>query len=227
MATDRANFEAETAWAFDDADDVAVMERPTNKGQKFPAEVYTAEEVQRLVKACSTRASTGIRNRALITVLYRGGLRLSEALDLLPKDLDRASGMVRILHGKGDKARTIGLDDGAFAVVERWLDVREKLGIGARRPVFCTLKGEPIETAYIRALLPRLGVKAGIEKRVHAHGLRHSAACGMASEGIDVRVISDALGHQNVSTTDRYLRHLQPQAVVNAMRARQFNVEGE
>lgn len=194
--------------------------------RKLPAEVYTPDEIARLVKACSTKAKTGIRNRALIITLYRGGLRLSEALSLFPKDLDRSAGTARVLHGKGDKSRTIGLDDGAFTAIERWLDAREKLGIGARSPVFCTLKGEPIFTAYIRALLPRLARKAGIAKRVHAHGMRHTHAVELASEKVDLLTISAQLGHANISTTDTYLRHLAPQRVIEAMRARTFNLEG-
>ena len=86
---------------------------------KFPVEVLTELEVRWLIEACSNRAPTGIRNRALIAVLYRGGLRLGEALALFPKDLDAAGGTVTVLHGKGDKRRTIGLDPGAFAIVER------------------------------------------------------------------------------------------------------------
>jgi integrase/recombinase XerD len=66
--------------------------------------------------ACSKRAPTGIRNRALIAMLYRGQLRIGEALALKPKDLDRKAGTVRVLHGKGDKSRTVGLDDGAGAI---------------------------------------------------------------------------------------------------------------
>jgi site-specific recombinase XerD len=100
------------------------------------------------------------------------------------------------------------------------------MGVHYRKPLFCTLKGEPIESAYIRALLPRLGRKAGIAKRCHAHGLRHSAACDLAREGVELRIISAALGHSSLATTDTYLRHLAPQAVIEAMRARTFNLEG-
>jgi len=87
-----------------------------NKGQKYPAEIYPDIEVRLLLRACSSRADTGVRNRALISLLYRGGLRINEALHLLPKDLDREAGSVRILQGKGGKAHTIGLDPGTFAV---------------------------------------------------------------------------------------------------------------
>jgi len=109
------------------------------------------------------RSRPGIRNRALIAVLYRGGLRISEALALRPKDVDQAAGTVTVLHGKGDQRRTVGMDPAAFALLERWLDKRRALGLSARRPIFCTLGGEPIDSSYVGRLLPRLAVRAGIE----------------------------------------------------------------
>ena len=91
----------------------AVDHVPANKGRKLPPEPLTAEEVKGLIRACSKRASTGVRNRALIVVLYRAGLRISEALALLPKDLDAQASTIRVLHGKGDHDRVVGLDAGA------------------------------------------------------------------------------------------------------------------
>jgi site-specific recombinase XerD len=91
--------------------------RPANKGHRYPAEILTADEVRALITACSNRAPTGVRNRALLVLLYRAGCRISEALRLRPKDLDRAAGTVTVLRGKGGTRRTIGLDPGAFAVV--------------------------------------------------------------------------------------------------------------
>ena len=101
---------------------------PANKGRRFPAELLSPEEVRALLRACSSRAPTGIRNRALIAVLYRGGLRISEALALHAKDVDQAAGTVTVLHGKGDQRRTVGMDPAAFALLERWLDKRRALG---------------------------------------------------------------------------------------------------
>jgi site-specific recombinase XerD len=197
---------------------------PANKGKRYPAEPLTAEEVRSLMAACSRRAPTGIRNRALITVLCRGGLRISEALALEPKDLDRKEGAIRVLHGKGDKSRTVGLDPEAFAFVELWLECRRGLGINGRRRVFCTLAGSPLSTAYVRALLPRLARKAGIEKRVHAHGLRHTHAAELAREGVRMNVIQAQLGHSSLATTDRYIRHIEPQEVIETMRARKWEL---
>lgn len=197
---------------------------PANKGRTLPPEPLTAGEVGKLIGACSPTSATGIRHRALIVMLWRGQLRVSEALALQVKDLDTSAGSVRVLHGKGDKSRLVGLDPEALAVVQRWLDRRKQLGLNGRHPLFATHDGKPIAAAYIRALLPRLARRAGIEKRVHAHGLRHTGAAELANEGAPIHVISAQLGHSNVATTSRYIAHLQPQVVVDAMKARTWNL---
>ena len=149
-----------------------------------------------------------------------GGLRVGEALSLYPKDLDSRRGTVRVLHGKGDKARAVGFDPEALAVVERWLDVRKDLRISSRRPLFCTLTGGPIDQSYVRQLLPRLAHRAGIDKRVHAHGLRHTHTAELAEEGYPVNFIQDQLGHASLAITDRYLGHIAPAARIEALRQR-------
>ena len=126
---------------------------------------------------------------ALIAVLYRAGLRISEALSLFPKDLDPANSTIRVLHGKGDHDRVVGLDAGAWAILEVWLERRAAAGINGHARVFCTLKGKPVKPAYVRGLLPRLARKAGIDKRVHAHGLRHTHAYELAGEGTPIHLI--------------------------------------
>jgi site-specific recombinase XerD len=198
--------------------------RPANKGHRYPAEILTADEVRALITACSNRAPTGIRNRALLVLLYRAGCRISEALRLLPKDLDRAAGTATVLRGKGGWRRTIGLDPGAFAVVERWLDVRTKRGISCRAPIICTLKGTPLASAYVRALMPRLAHRAGVEKRVHAHGLRHTHAAELALEDHPMDLIQAQLGHTSLATTSRYLAHIAPAQLIAAMRGRTWSL---
>ncbi len=202
-----------------DANDNATR-TPANKGRQYPAEVLTPDEVRALLRACSHRAPTGVRNRALLMTLYRGGLRVSEALQLAPKDIDRAAGTVTVLRGKGSKRRTVGLDPGAFAILERWLDRRAKLGINGRSPIFCTLRGTALNTAYVRALMPRLARRAGIEKRVHAHGLRHTHAAELAHEGTPVNLIQAQLGHASLAVTSTYLAHIAPMQLIEAMRSR-------
>src|SRR2546422_7374631 len=134
---------------------------PANAGQRYPAEILTPDEVRALIKACSNRAPTGIRNRALLVLLYRGGLRITEALRLHPKDLDRAAGTVTVLRGKGGKRRTIGLDPGAFAVLERWLDRRAQPGGNGRAPRLCTPQGGRGAAAHLRTPLPPPPRQAG------------------------------------------------------------------
>ena len=88
-------------------------------------------------------------------------------------------------------------------MIEHWLERRKALRIHGRAPIFCTLDGNPMKTAYVRALLPRLAAKASIEKRVHAHGLRHTHAAELAREGVPMNVIQAQLGHSNLGTTSR------------------------
>lgn len=194
--------------------------KPTNKGRKFPPEPLSPVEVAAIIGQCSKKAPTGVRNRALLALLYRAGLRVAEALALYPKDVDEKAGTIRILHGKGDVSRTVGLDAGAWAMLQLWIERRAKLGRKATEPLFCTLQGETIKTPYVRAWLPRIAKKAGITKRVHAHGLRHTCAAELANEKVPMNVIQQQLGHANVATTSRYVNHLAPTAVVAAMQQR-------
>jgi len=105
-------------------------------------------------------------------------------------------------------------------MIGRWVDRRKAHGLNGRRPLFCTLDGSPMKQSYVRTLLPRLAEKAGIEKRVHPHGLRHTHAAELASEGVPLNVIQVQLGHSNAATTSRYLQHIAPQQVIDAMRCR-------
>jgi site-specific recombinase XerD len=195
-----------------------------NKGRTYPPEVLTEDEVKSLIRACSNRAPTGIRNRALITVMYRAGLRLSEALALKSKDIDADAGTITILHGKGDRRRVVGIDPGSMAIVLRWAEKRQSLGLTGRTQLFCTLEGRPLHASYVRTLLHRLGDKAGIEKRVHPHGLRHSMSFELMMEGVPVPIIQQQLGHASLSTTQRYLDHLAPRELVETMQRRKFEV---
>jgi site-specific recombinase XerD len=195
-----------------------------NKGKTYPPEVLTEDEVKSLIRACSNRAPTGIRNRALITVLYRVGLRLSEALALKPKDIDPNAGTVTVLHGKGDKRRVVGLDPGSMAILLRWVDKRHEYGLTGRSTLFSTLQGRPLHSSYARTLLHRLGAKAGIEKRVHPHGLRHSMSYDLMMEGVPVPIIQQQLGHTSLATTQRYLDHIAPKELVETMQRREFEV---
>lgn len=180
-----------------------------NAGMTFPAEILTKEEIDAILAAASARSSTGIRTRALILVLQRAGLRVAEALALRATDVDMEHCTVRVLHGKGDKARTVPLDAGACAAVKDWLARRAELGIPRRAPLFCTLTGsKALYPQQVRTTLQRLADRAGVDKRVHPHGLRHLFAVTLDRQGVPVTTIQYMLGHASLSITTRYLSGL-------------------
>ena len=160
---------------------------------------------------------------ALITLLYRTGLRLGEALALRLKDLDPAVGSVTVLHGKGDRRRTVGIDRGAIQLVETWVERRRLLSIPAEAVLFCTLRGRPMTPSQVRTMLPRLGRRAGIAKRVHAHGLRHTHAYELMMEGVPMGIIQRQLGHVSLATTNTYLAHIAPKEVIDAIGKREWS----
>ena len=194
---------------------------PPNKGRgRYPAEPLTPAEVTAIIGQCSRRAPTGIRNRALLTLLYRSGLRVSEILALRPSDVDMARHSIRLLDTKSGHAQTRGFHPSAEDALARWLDTRKALGIGNHgRRLFCTLTGGPLSDDYVRGLLHRLGAKAGVGKRVHPHGFRHTFAVELEAAGTPVTVISKLLGHSSVAVTARYLDHLTNAGAVSALSA--------
>jgi site-specific recombinase XerD len=192
-----------------------------NKGRKFPAEPLTMRELDAILRQCG-KGPAGRRNAALIVVMARGGLRVSEALALRSKDLDLERGRVAVLHGKGDKARVVALDPGACALVERWARERKRIGLTGSSPFFCVIsaptKGQPINSTYVRELLKKLAAKAGIDKRVHPHGLRHTYASFLMDAGVPIHYIQVALGHTDIRVTHRYVSHLNPAQVLEYLR---------
>ena len=156
-----------------------------NAGRKYPAEVLTTGEVAAIIGRCSPKAPTGIRNRAMLWLLYRSGLRVSEIVALRASDVDLRRHTVRVLHGKGDKATTRGFHPSATDALARWTDTRKVMGI-KNGTLFCTLAGGPLHPQYVRNLLHRLGARAGVDKRVHPHGLRHTYAVELEKAGVPV-----------------------------------------
>jgi site-specific recombinase XerD len=160
----------------------------------------------------------------MLVLAWRSGLRIGEVLALLPKDLDLERGTARIQRGKGDRFRVVGLDSGTVAVVGRWLEVRRKLNVPRRAPLICTLRGTPMRQDYVRHLLPRLARRARIDKRVHAHGLRHAFAVELDREGLSLSSIGTLLGHASAATTAIYLRRHGADAAIDFARAREWSL---
>ena len=160
----------------------------------------------------------------MIELAWRSGLRIGEVLALKPKDVDLDGGTIVVRHYKGDRRRVVGIDTGSAALVDRWLGVRAKRGISGRVPIFCTLDGHSIDQSYVRHLLPRLAAKAGIDKRIHAHGIRHAYAASLEREGATISMIRDLLGHSSAAVTDRYLRRRGAGEAVEFARNREWSL---
>lgn len=197
--------------------------KPGNAGKTWPAEVLTTSEMARLLAACGGGA-TGDRDRALYTLLWRTGLRISESLALEPKDIDIEQGQLQVLHGKNDKRRVVGFDPRTGAELTKWLKRRATLGLDDTGPVFCVVarptRGKSLYSACVREQLRDCAKRAGITKRVHPHGLRHTFAAELTEENVPLNVISRLLGHSNSATTARYIDHIHPAQALKFARAR-------
>ena len=187
---------------------------------------FDLPEILRLLAACPNSTS-GIRNRALLAVLYGAGLRITEGLAIKKADIDFKNHLVVIHNGKGGRARTVALMTTMFPHVEAWIERREKIGLKGRGPLFCThtqgeqLKqsGGPLMANYVRAFLKRLATELKLEKRLHSHAFRHSLANAMMEDGRPLNVIQQQLGHVSLATTERYLASLNPSDLVRHMDA--------
>ena len=170
------------------------------------------------------RAGTGpygLRTRALVVLLWRAGLRISEALDLTESDLDRSRGGVLVRHGKGDKRREVGMDAWAWDQLAPWLDARLGLPVGA---LLCVIEGptqgRPWSSAAARATLRDLAAQAGVRRRFAPHQLRHAHAVEMAREGVALNVIQRQLGHANLGVTSIYLQGIDSSEIINTVHGR-------
>ncbi len=186
------------------------------KSRKKELIVPTTEEVECLLHSFSN-APTSVRNRALVAVMWRCGLRVSEALALRPGDIsDR--GVVVVRCGKGGKSRAVGINPGTRAIVEAWVAVRRTLGgLGRTDPLFTTLAGAGVSASYVRSMLIRKSRKLGLPQ-LHPHALRHAFAVGLSQDGTSVPNIQRQLGHSYSTTTDIYLQGLGEDDAVDAVR---------
>jgi site-specific recombinase XerD len=191
---------------------------PRNKGQRYPADPPTVEEIIAVMHAAGDDA---IRLRGLIVVLWRAGLRISEALALSESDLDANRGAILVRRGKGGKRREVGMDRWAWQQLSPWLELRAALPVGA---LFCVLRGptrgHPWAPAGVRAQLHAAASRAGVRRRFAPHQLRHAHAVEMSREGVPLLVIQRQLGHADLAITSVYLRGIDNTEIVHAVHER-------
>lgn len=181
--------------------------------------VLTRDEARRLLAQPNRRYPTGLRNYTMMAVMYRAGLRVSEVLALQPVHIDNRRLHIRVVDGKGGKDRTVPVEPWLIDAVQTWQKVRAGLP-GDPQSLFVTLKGEPINDRYVRAMVKREAVAAGIaDKDIHPHTLRHSFASELLEDGFTIREVQDLLGHSDLSTTMIYT-HVNPVHMAEKMRRR-------
>jgi site-specific recombinase XerD len=193
---------------------------PRNKGQLYPADPPTVEEIVAVMRLTGEHAH-GWRLRAMIVVLWRGGLRIHEALALAEHDLDPTRGSLLVRDGKGGKRREVGMDKWGWEHIRPWLTERTELPVGR---LFCIIdgptRGRPWASAGVRRELRQLATQAGVRRRFAPHQLRHAHALELAREGVPLNIIQRQLGHANLGTTSIYLQGIDPEEIIAAVRTR-------
>lgn len=165
----------------------------------------SVEEVDRLIAAPDVSRPAGLRDRAMIELLYATGLRVSELVGLRAADLNLEAGYLTVT-GKGDKQRLVPIGDQAVAWVQRYLrDGRATLLRHRSSPrLFVNARGGSLSRVGFWKLLKAYGVKSGAPRSLSPHVLRHSFATHLLDRGADLRAIQMMLGHADLSTTQIY-----------------------
>jgi integrase/recombinase XerD len=173
-------------------------------GRKLP-QILSRDEITALMKAPNRAAPTGLRNLCMLTVMHRCGLRVGEVCGLHLRDLKLEERQVHLRSeiAKGGKEAFAYLDDHTAELLRGWITVRRQYA--ARKPhLFTTLKGGPVDRRYVWSMMGRYAKRAGIDRRVHPHMLRHTYATELLREGFNVREVQQLLRHSDIRTTVIY-----------------------
>jgi len=185
-------------------DPSALLERP--KTPQLLPDSLSEEDVESLLQAADIETALGLRDRAMLEVLYASGLRVSELVGLLTGQLNLPAGAVKII-GKGNKERIVPLGEEATHWLSRyWETSRPELmrGYPAVEAVFVSRRGTAMTRQNFWHIIKRYASQSGIEKSLSPHTLRHAFATHLLNHGADLRVVQMLLGHSDISTTQIY-----------------------
>jgi integrase/recombinase XerD len=173
--------------------------------EKHLPETLRPEQVRKLIESVGPNDPLGLRDRAMLELLYSSGLRVSELCDARLENIDLDSGFIRVT-GKGDKTRIVPIGKPAAAAIRAYLD-RERPQLVSKKTgaeIFLSIRGKKLTTPRIRQLLKIYAARAGLEANVYPHLMRHSFATHLLGGGADLRIIQELLGHADISTTQIY-----------------------
>ena len=173
------------------------------KPKRLP-KVIEPPHIQALIEAPDTDTPQGLRDRAMLELLYGGGLRISELVGLDVASLDLVGGQAIVL-GKGDKERAVLFGEPAARALQAYLSVgRPDLAGGPEPALFLNRNGKRLSARSVQYAVRRYALASGIPEDVHPHLLRHSFATHLLDGGADIRIVQDLLGHTSANTTQIY-----------------------
>ena len=177
----------------------------TPKSNKTLPKVLSVEQVVSLLEEVDKDTNLGLRNKALLELIYGSGLRVSELLDIETEDIHLNQSYV-IVHGKGSKERMVPISDMANIALRKYMaDARPNLANDKRNTyVFLNQNGQRLSRQGFFKVLKKLASDAGIDSECSPHTLRHSFATHLLENGMDLRTLQTLLGHEDISTTQIY-----------------------
>jgi integrase/recombinase XerD len=180
------------------------MELP-RLGRRLPKAAMTIEETETVLALPDLTNPLGLRDRAILEVLYSTGIRRSELAHLTLPDLDFGRGIVFINQGKGKKDRFVPIGQRAIAWVVKYLEeARPRLVVGETLALFLNVDGKPLDPLYLTERIRDYLARSGIQKKGGCHLFRHTTATLMLEGGADIRYIQQMLGHADLSSTQVY-----------------------
>jgi len=184
-------------------DPTALIDSP-KLGRKIP-DSLSEDDVEKLLDAPDTKTDLGIRDRAMLEILYASGLRVSELIGLELNQINRNQGVIRVM-GKGSKERLVPVGEQALDWLEIYLREARPNLLGAQlaNAVFITNRKRGMSRQAFWYLIKRYAHQAGITRKLSPHTLRHAFASHLLNHGADLRVVQLLLGHSDLSTTQIY-----------------------
>lgn len=167
--------------------------------KKLPI-ILEQKEIQKLLDQPNKKSLIGLRNLAIMKIILNCGLRVSEVVNLKNKDIDLENGKLRIIEGKGGKDRDLATPETVKETLREWEKKKPQSFF-----FFSTFKGGKLSSRYLQQMIKRQALRAGLNKRITPHTLRHNYATFFYRQTKDIETLRLILGHESISTTTIYI----------------------